>query len=407
MKETILKNQIYNGARNRKALYDLTIPAKWNSNLIIFIHGYMGFKDWGCWSLVEKYFTEHNYAFLKYNVSHNGTTTDNTLEFTDLNAFSTNTYTKELEDLEEILHLVTTKFNKIPDIFLIGHSRGGGIALLSSSHPLVRKVSSWAGISNIHSRFPNGAELDEWKAKGTRFQKNSRTNQEMPLHYSQYEDFLLNEEKLNIQKFCDSATIPLQIIHGDSDTSVSIDEGIELAQWSESELQVIKGANHTFGSEHPWKSDNLPKPLEEVCRLTLSFFEKADSRDEKYSLLADLIKLANSDKEIVDQEFGFLLAIANQLGIGEDEFKGLFNRFITFTPPMYEFDRILQLQRLILLMNVDQEIDEKQIEMIKDLGMHMGLSPLAVEDVLKAMHEYENKLIPPERLIGIFKTYYN
>ena len=48
-----LKNQIYTGANGRKSLLDIVVPVNFNGRLILFIHGYMGYKDWGCWNLVE------------------------------------------------------------------------------------------------------------------------------------------------------------------------------------------------------------------------------------------------------------------------------------------------------------------------------------------------------------------
>lgn len=130
-------------------------------------------------------------------------------------------------------------------------------------------------------------------------------------------------------------------------------------------------------------------------------------KNERKSLLAELIKMAKADKEIRDVEFNFLLAIASQLGVTKDEFKELFEQYIEFLPPKLEFDRILQFQRLVLLMNVDMEIDESELLYIKNLGIRMGLHPSATEEVLRRMHDYENKVIPPEKLIEIFKTFHN
>jgi predicted esterase len=64
------------------------------------------------------------------------------------------------------------------------------------------------------------------------------------------------------------------VIHGTSDESVYIEEGRKLATWLHTELVEIEGANHTFGSAHPWNSEMLPKDLEMVCGKTLKFFEK-------------------------------------------------------------------------------------------------------------------------------------
>jgi len=128
---------------------------------------------------------------------------------------------------------------------------------------------------------------------------------------------------------------------------------------------------------------------------------------EKLSLLTELIKLAKVDKKNKDEEYQFLSAISNQLGIPKLEFDKLFNIYIEFSPPKLEFDRILQFQRLILLMNIDREIHEKEISFIKNLGIRMGLNPGATDEVLEKMYNYPNNLIPPGIMIEIFKKYHN
>ena len=45
-----------------------------NLPLIIFCHGYKGYKDWGAWSLMAEKFAVNGYFFVKFNYSHNGTT---------------------------------------------------------------------------------------------------------------------------------------------------------------------------------------------------------------------------------------------------------------------------------------------------------------------------------------------
>jgi hypothetical protein len=58
-------------------------------------------------------------------------------------------------------------------------------------------------------------------------------------------------------------------------------------------------------------------------------------------------------------------------------------------------------------MNIDGNSDEKQIRLIKELGIKMGLNPQATDQVFNIMGNYENKVIPPKTLIDIFKTYHN
>jgi uncharacterized protein len=407
-----IKNAIYSGADNKKSLFDLKTPVNWNNKLIIFIHGYMGYKDWGCWDLVEEFFTDNDFGFLKYNVSHNGGTLENPIDFDDLASFAENNYLKELQDFEAITNIVQAEFEALPEIYIIGHSRGGGIALLQSSNGFVSKIVSWAGICSIAERFPKGDALIEWKEHGFYYRDNGRTKQTMPHSYSQYESYLKYEQRLDIEKYCKNSTTPTLVIHGDKDVSVRIEEGEKIATWLKTKLIRIAGAQHTFGSSQPWESNALPKHLNEVCKITLDFFNHGETKiptktEEKLSLMSELIKLAKSDKNVREIEFHFLISIAAQMGIGKNDFKRLFDEYIEFTPPKLEADRIIQFQRLILLMNVDLDISENEITQIKDLGIRMGLLPTATNEVLKRMHDYENKIIPPDELLSIFKTFHN
>ena len=128
---------------------------------------------------------------------------------------------------------------------------------------------------------------------------------------------------------------------------------------------------------------------------------------EKLSLLTELIKLARSDSKLRRQEYDFLRVVANQLGVDKETLDELFNEYIEFTPPKSEFDRILQFHRLVLLMNIDQQASEEELNFIKDLGVRMGLRPMATDKVLIEMQKYPDKVIPPYRLIEIFKEQYN
>jgi hypothetical protein len=128
---------------------------------------------------------------------------------------------------------------------------------------------------------------------------------------------------------------------------------------------------------------------------------------EKLSLLTELIKLASCDKQIREKEYDFIMVIAERLGIDKLTCDKLFADYIEFTPPKSEFDRILQFHRLVLLMNIDQNIKDEELNFVKNLGIRMGLNPLATDKVLVEMHKYPGKLVPSDRLIEIFKEQYN
>ena len=265
------KNERFLGANQRESLYDLAIPENWNKKLIVFSHGYMGYKDWGAWNLLQDAFVEAGFGFLKYNVSHNGGTPEQPIDFSDLDAFAHNTYTKELQDLDAILR-IAAEIENVQKIYLLGHSRGGGIVLLQSTHPQVSKIAALAPISSIAKRFPSGEALKQWEKETFRYITNGRTHQEMPHHYVQYEDYVANAERLDIERCVRNSRVPICVIHGDEDASVHISEGEEIAAWAGVELIRIAGEQHTFGAQQPWNEKRLPLGLEKVLQHLIAFF---------------------------------------------------------------------------------------------------------------------------------------
>lgn len=271
MNEVCLKNAHYCGAENKIGLYDLSIVDLSSNSIVVFMHGYMGFKDWGCWNLVQDFFTENGVNFAKLNVTHNGTTINSSSDFEDLDAFSKNSYWKEYCDLNSFIKHIETTYS-IKNIHLIGHSRGGGIVLLNAHHPSVKSITTWASISSIEKRIPTGEKLEEWLKNGCYFIQNGRTNQQMPHAISQYHEFMLHKNELSIEKVCKSTNKPICVIHGTSDTSVDISESQEICGWTKSDLQSLENANHTFDAMHPWNEKVLPSALLKVCELTLQFY---------------------------------------------------------------------------------------------------------------------------------------
>lgn len=131
------------------------------------------------------------------------------------------------------------------------------------------------------------------------------------------------------------------------------------------------------------------------------------SKEEKLSLLSEMIQFAKADKKIKEEEYNFILAVALQLGVTKEEVSILIEKGVEKKNLHPESQRILQFHRLVLLMNVDQEASPVEIDKIKDMGLQMGLRSEAVDTVLEKMHEYPNKVIPPQELINIFTRFYN
>ncbi len=267
------------GSGGRPFLLDLYAPeAGPHRPLVVFVHGFKGFKDYACWELVAREFVASGFVFIKFNFSHNGTTVENPSAFDDLEAFGNNNFSRELDDLGTVLDWALSgeqlhTFNIDPgQVSLIGHSRGGATVLLKAHEDeRVKRVVSWAGVGNLDA-YMRADEVTRWRESGVVYVENSRTKQQMPLYYQLYEDFVAHADRLDLEAALRSMNQPYLVVHGTADTVVPYSAALHLYENSHnSELETIMGADHTFGALHPWPSAALPDHLELVVKKTVAY----------------------------------------------------------------------------------------------------------------------------------------
>jgi pimeloyl-ACP methyl ester carboxylesterase len=271
-----IQNQIVKGRHKRGFLVDFVYDdSALQQPVVIFAHGFKGFKDWGPYNLVADYFAHHGFFFCKFNFSHNGTTIEQPTDFADLEAFGNNNFTIELDDLGVLIDEVVKQnaFVDASKIYLIGHSRGGGIVILKAAEDKhVQKIATWASVNEFGKFWPEEA-MKALKEKGVIFVPNARTNQQMPIYWQMYENYQANPARLHIPTNFKSLTIPALIVHGSMDETVPFIAAEELASWNKNAtLFPVENANHNFGGKHPWNSDELPEDLKKVIDETIRFF---------------------------------------------------------------------------------------------------------------------------------------
>lgn len=248
--------------------------------LVILCHGFKGFKDWGCFPyMMERIAEEGNFA-VSFNFSYNGTGENDfdQSDFTRLDLFAENTFSRELDDLGSIIdHLFENKDKYNYDtgnITLTGHSRGGGIAILKTAED--KRISKLVVLSSVcnFDRYSDTLKK-KWKEVGYFEVINSRTNQMMRLNYTLIEDLIKNKERLDIQKAISEITVPVMIIHGAQDITVDYSNAEDLYSRSDKEktkLFLIENTGHTFGAVQPF--EGTTKALEEVLTLIEDFLSK-------------------------------------------------------------------------------------------------------------------------------------
>lgn len=264
------------GADGKLIIGDITAEDNGTKKpVILFVHGFKGFKDWGAHNLVARYFASNGFCYIKFNLSHSGVPADNPKDVSDLNAFAENTVSKELFDVNAVLDFIIKTYGEGVEINLIGHSRGGGLSIIEAANDLrIKRLITWSSIADFSSLWKKEQE-PEWLKTGQIYVTNARTKEQMPLNKTLLEDFNENAEALNIINAAKKVNIPWLIVHGGDDVNVPLDVAQSLANVNpNSRLVKIEGANHVYGASHPNQSENLPPQVFKVCEKCLVFLRE-------------------------------------------------------------------------------------------------------------------------------------
>jgi dienelactone hydrolase len=275
------KNLLIQGSISRPMATDVMFEANGiHKPVVVYIHGFNGFKDWGNFDLVASEFAQAGYFFIKSNLSHNGTTPSHPSDFVDLEAYGQNNYSKEIYDTNAIIDWVLNIDNVYKNEFdtskisLLGHSRGGGISFLTAAqNKSVKAIITWASIAECKTPWGNWSDekLTEWKENGVQYYSNKRTNQEMPLLYQLYEDYINHRQELDIQQAISNLQIPILLCHGTNDEAVPYKKAIQLKAWQPSATLFTLESDHVFGRKHPWDSISLPEATQQAISESISF----------------------------------------------------------------------------------------------------------------------------------------
>ncbi|MGM0882271.1 MAG: alpha/beta hydrolase family protein [Bacillota bacterium] len=241
--------------------------------VLLFAHGFKGFKDWGFFPYASEQFARQGFAVITFNFSHNGV---NKTDFDELDRFGANTYSQEQNDLAALLASVHEE--KLPfaeqldkrQIFLVGHSRGGGNSVLfAAEHPEIRGVVTWNGIADCN--LFGEAFREQVLRDGVGFVANTRTKQQMPISALFFEDLDRNRERFDIAAQAASLKTPVLFIQGDQDSERILNDNRKLREAApHHRFATLEGANHTFGAVHPFAGTT--DHLERAIAITGAFF---------------------------------------------------------------------------------------------------------------------------------------
>ncbi|MHC4839638.1 MAG: alpha/beta hydrolase family protein [Planctomycetota bacterium] len=272
------------GADKQVIRGDVYLPAGVSEPpLVIVVHGFKGFKNWGMFPWMGRELANNGLAAACIDLSHNGVADDfNTFERLDL--FEQDTWSKRVFDVTAVLDAatdgqLTSKANPNPSrIGLLGHSMGGGLALLMAVRDMrVGSICTFASV-NRANRIPMEEANEHLKVRGYVTIMNGRTNQEMRIGRAFFDELKLHPQAFDVGAAAKIVSQPWLIVHGGDDETVPLSEAQSLLDSANAgpqngenvKMLTIDGTGHTFGAGHPFTSPQ-PELQQAVAAATRHF----------------------------------------------------------------------------------------------------------------------------------------
>lgn len=265
--------------------YDLYVPDGQGQKrlpVIIFLHGFKGFKDWGAFPEACAELSTAGFAVLAMNFSLNGVG-ENMTAFDQLDLFSRETLSQDLDDVGTVIaalqkgEIETGRARLNTDrMGVLGHSRGGHTAVAAAAEfEEISCLVTWSAVANYNERWSDEMIAD-WSSKGVTEIKNGRTGQMMPVKDAVYKDALENADRLIAENRVGELNIPALFIHAKGDEAVPYSEAEKLYRAcasEEKEIKLIADSGHTFDTSHPFEEEEFPDAFSEVLEATSQWFE--------------------------------------------------------------------------------------------------------------------------------------
>lgn len=265
--------------------YDFYVPSN-NGNrqlpVILFLHGFKGFKDWGAFPDACADLSSAGFAVLAMNFSLNGVG-ENMLEFDQLDLFARETLSQDLEDVGAVISALeegtisTAKGNLDTDhMGILGHSRGGHTAVAAAAeYPGISCLVTWSAVADYNAHWSEQMIAD-WEQKGVTEIKNGRTGQMMPVKKVVYDDAMANADRLMAIKRVQELNAPSLFVHSRGDRGVPYSEAEKLyrnCSSEDKEMKLLPDSGHTFDTAHPFEDEEFPDAFQHVLDATIEWFE--------------------------------------------------------------------------------------------------------------------------------------
>lgn len=217
----------------------------------------MAFKEWGFFPYVAETLACAGFVAVTFNFSLNGVV-EHGNRITDFSSFEKNTFSQELNDLHVVIGSVVNGDvgHRLIDperIVLLGHSHGGGIAIVkTSTDHRVKGLVTWSAIATFNRWTDH--QRAHWRSQGFLPLASHSTVSPLRLGIGLLNDLDQHAEMLNIEHAASRISVPWLIMHGKADVTVSPKEAEHLfasASKNITELVLLDGVGHLYHAATP------------------------------------------------------------------------------------------------------------------------------------------------------------
>ena len=252
--------------RHGDALYATVTPAAHDATsapLLLILHGFKGFRNYGFLPWIAQSMSQLGVMSVRMDYSLNGMKGTSWM-VQDTDAFARNTISREVDDVHDLLGAILAHddFASVRErwdgrLFIMGHSRGGGIAQIAT-----RELLAQAPQRHVRTVVLNSVgtwlrwtprQREAWERDGGMTFTNERTGQQLRMNMTYIEDLDRNANRLSLVEASRACGSALHFIHAEADLTVPLTEiaALRTASQCEGELTVITNTTHTFGMTHP------------------------------------------------------------------------------------------------------------------------------------------------------------
>ncbi len=235
--------------------------------LVIVLHGFRTHKDWGFFPELGFQLARSGAHCLVLNFSHNGYSWEGVGETTvrhefDAELFATNTVRQERKDVRDLMHAIKTGWLQQVGvqwdgrIYIVGHSRGSGIALLTAEEfSDVKALCLWSAIKSFDRTTTRQKQL--WRQSGRLVVESGSSGPSFSMDIEYLNDLEQHQQEYALTRSISTCNIPVELLVGAQDMVSPAAESTELLSFysgPHSALHVLARCGHSLNCTEPFKT---------------------------------------------------------------------------------------------------------------------------------------------------------